>query len=114
MNPDITIFCLTYNHVQYIRDALEGFLLQKTKYIYEVFVYDDASTDGTSEVLREYNNKYPDLFRIYISEKNLYKAADRETVMMKLYEENIRGKYVAWCEGDDYWIDPGKLQLQVD
>lgn len=110
---DITIFCLTYNHVQYIRDAFEGFLNQKTQFTFNIFVYDDASTDGTSDIVREYKDKYPDIFNIYISEKNLYKATNREIIMMELYEKYIRGKYVAWCEGDDYWIDPYKLQLQV-
>lgn len=113
MKTDITIFCLTYNHVGYIKDALEGFLNQKTQYNYDIFVYDDASTDGTSEILREYKDKYPDLFKIYISERNLYKVADREAIMMNLYRKYIQGKYVAWCEGDDYWIDSNKLQMQV-
>ena len=62
MNIDITVFCLTYNHADYIRDALESFLMQKTSYAYNVFVYDDASTDGTSDILREYEKKYPEIF----------------------------------------------------
>ena len=62
MNIDITVFCLTYNHADYIRDALESFLMQKTSYTYNVFVYDDASTDGTSDILREYEKKYPEIF----------------------------------------------------
>ena len=75
MNRDVgvSIFCLTYNHVDYIQDTLEGFIKQKTNYRYNVFVYDDASTDGTSQILLEYQNKYPELFRVYISEYNRFK-----------------------------------------
>lgn len=114
MNPDVTIYCLTYNHAEYIRDALEGFLNQKTKYSFNVFIYDDASTDGTSDILREYQNRYPDIFNIYISETNLHNSEMRPVVMNMLFQKYIQGKYVAWCEGDDYWIDSNKLQLQID
>ena len=114
MNVDITIYCLTYNHVDYIRDALEGFLMQKTSYTYNVFVYDDASTDGTSDILREYMEKYPEIFDVYISPRNIYNLPDREMIMHKLYEKHIVGRYVAWCEGDDYWTDSNKLQKQID
>lgn len=72
MNIDITVFCLTYNHAAYIRDALESFLMQKTSYTYNVFVYDDASTDGTSDILREYKKKYPEIFDIYIYRHVIY------------------------------------------
>lgn len=114
MNVDITIYCLTYNHVDYIRDALEGFLMQKTSYTYNVFVYDDASTDGTSDILREYMEKYPEIFDVYISPRNIYNLPNRGMIMHKLYEEHIVGRYVAWCEGDDYWTDSNKLQRQID
>lgn len=114
MSVDITIYCLTYNHVDYIKDALEGFLMQKTDYTYNVFVYDDASTDGTSDILKEYKKKYPEIFDIYISPCNIYNLPDRESIMHKLYEKHITGRYVAWCEGDDYWTDPNKLQKQIE
>lgn len=114
MEPDITIYCLTYNHVDYIRETLEGFLMQNTEYTYKVFVYDDASTDGTSDILREYENKFSDVFDIYIAEKNIYNAPNRHQFFQKLYREHIIGKYVAWCEGDDCWSSPFKLQLQVE
>ena len=114
MNIDITVFCLTYNHADYIRDALESFLMQKTRYTYNVFVYDDASTDGTSDILREYEKKYPEIFDIYISSCNIYNSPEREKIMDKLYKEHIVGRYVAWCEGDDYWTDSNKLQKQIE
>lgn len=110
----VSIFCLTYNHVDYIRDALEGFVKQKTNFQYEVFVYDDASTDGTSECIQEYASRYPQLFNIYISPYNTYNSPDRFKILNELQHKYITGKYVAMCEGDDYWIDSKKLQMQVD
>lgn len=114
MKPDITIFCLTYNHASFIEDALRGFLIQKTSYTYKIFVFDDASTDGTSEILRKYEKQYPDLLDVCISPYNIYKNPERPSILQKLYEEHIEGEYVAWCEGDDCWIDEEKLQLQLD
>lgn len=111
---DITIFCLTYNHAEYIRDAFKGFLSQITNYNYNVFVYDDASTDGTSDIVREYEKKYPEIFDVYISDVNMYNSPERISFMRKLYRNYIKGEYVAWCEGDDYWADRHKLQKQVD
>ncbi len=111
---DVTIFCLTYNHIDYIKSALEGFLMQKTQYTYNVLVFDDASTDGTSEVLREYKREYPDVFDIYIAAENTYNLPIRQKILRQLYRKYVKGKYVAWCEGDDYWTDCNKLQLQVD
>lgn len=110
----VSIFCLTYNHVDYIRDALEGFVKQKTNFQYEVFVYDDASTDGKSECIQEYASRYPQLFNIYISPYNTYNSPDRFKILNELQHKYITGKYVAMCEGDDYWIDSKKLQMQVD
>lgn len=110
----VSIWCITYNQVEYIRDALEGFLKQKTNFSYEVFVYDDASTDGTSEVLLEYQKNYPDIFRLYISDRNRWKDKDRRDFLYKLKVDNLDAKYIAMCEGDDYWTDENKLQVQVD
>lgn len=116
MNRDVgvSIFCLTYNHVDYIQDTLEGFIKQKTNYRYNVFVYDDASTDGTSQILLEYQNKYPELFRVYISEYNRFKDRNMKKFIYDLKVKNLTAKYVAMCEGDDYWTDENKLQMQVD
>lgn len=110
----VSVWCLTYNHKDYICDTLEGFIKQKTDFKYEVFVYDDASVDGTSEILRNYKNKYPKLFNIYISEKNRWKDIERRKFIYDLRIRNQNSKYIACCEGDDYWIDEEKLQIQVD
>ena len=107
----VTIYCTAFNHEPYIRDALDGFLSQKTDFPFEVLVTDDASTDGTASILREYREKYPDVIRYFHQDKNLFSQGINiyETVMYP----NTRGQYVAYCEGDDYWTDPEKLRRQV-
>lgn len=107
----VSVHCATYNHAPYIRDALESFVSQKADFCFEIIVHDDASTDGTSEVVREYAVRYPDLIKPIIQKENQY----RKGVYPKTYlYPATRGKYVALCEGDDYWISPDKLQKQVD
>ena len=113
IKPLVSIYCLTYNHSKFIRDALEGFLMQRTNFPFEVIVYDDCSTDGNQDIIREYIDKYPDIFRAYLSDINHYKAGPPRFSFLK-FLEMARGQYMAWCEGDDYWIDPFKLQKQVD
>lgn len=114
MAQDITvsIVCLAYNHENYIREALEGFVSQKTNFKYEVLLHDDASTDGTAGIIREYETKYPDLFRVVYQSENQYsKGIDIVPTFLK---PMMRGKYIAFCEGDDFWVDPHKLQKQVE
>ena len=113
-NTMVSIWCLTYNHEKYIRDALEGFLKQKTDFKFEVFVYDDASTDGTASILYEYKNRYPNIFTIYVSEHNRWKDPNRKEFLHRLKLDNLNSKYIACCEGDDYWTDENKLQTQVE
>ena len=108
----VTIQCLTYNHEPYIRKCLEGFVMQKTNFRFEAIVHDDASTDGTTEIVREYSEKYPDIIKPFFETENQY--SKHNGVIGKIIRENTHGKYVAMCEGDDYWIDPLKLQKQVD
>lgn len=110
----LSVFCLTYNHVGYISDAIEGFLRQKTSFEYNVFIFDDASTDGTSEIVREYVSNYPEIIQAYISPVNTYGKPERQEILNKQYEKYLTGEYIAWCEGDDAWIDDTKLQRQVD
>ncbi|MFR9543692.1 MAG: glycosyltransferase [Rikenellaceae bacterium] len=110
--PLVTVKCNTYNHAPYIRQCLEGFVMQQTNFKFEVNLYDDASTDGTTEIVKEYIEKYPHLFRPFIQKVNLFST--NKPLRRKIIDSNIRGKYIAFCEGDDYWIDPLKLQKQVD
>lgn len=117
-SPIISICCVTYNHAPFIHKALDGFLMQepptgvsKDEPWYEILIHDDCSTDGTTEIIKEYAAKYPDkIFPLYEEENQYSKGAD-----MDFFNYNrARGKYIAYCEGDDYWTDPRKLQKQVD
>lgn len=110
----VSIICLTYNHISYIKNALDGFLMQRTTFPIKVFVYDDASTDGTSDVVIEYANKYPDLFYAVVAQTNTYNHSNREAIFYEFLQENLNAKYSAWCEGDDYWLYEYKLQCQFD
>ena len=111
-SPMVSICCMTYNHAHLIRKALDGFLMQKTSFTFEILVHDDASTDGTTQILREYEKRYPGLIRLIVQEKNLFSATGVYPVI-NLYRA-ARGRYIAECDGDDYWTDPLKLQKQVD
>lgn len=108
----VTIRCITYNHEPYIRQCLEGFVMQKTNFRFEAIVHDDASTDGTADIIREYAEKYPDIIKPIFETENQYSKHDGS--LQRIMNEHTHGKYVAMCEGDDYWIDPYKLQKQVD
>ena len=109
--PLVSVVSITYNHEPYIRDCLEGFLMQKTTFPMEIIVHDDASTDHTADILREYYEKRPDLFHVIIERENQY--SQHKSIAAPLYEM-AQGKYIAICEGDDYWTDPLKLQKQFD
>lgn len=108
----VTINCITYNHEPYIRQCLEGFVMQKTNFRFEAIVHDDASTDGTAAIIREYAEKYPDIIKPIFETENQYSKGDGS--LIQIMNAHTHGKYVAMCEGDDYWIDPYKLQKQVD
>lgn len=109
----VSICCATYNHKPYLRQCLEGFLMQKTSFNYEILIHDDASTDGTTDIIREYTTAYPELIRPVIQTENQYSTNTRAIITSFLLPL-ARGKYIALCEGDDYWIDPLKLQKQAD
>lgn len=111
----VSIWCTTYNHIKYIRDAIEGFLAQITDFQYEIIIFDDASTDGTREVVLEYQRKYPDLIKAELPEENQWEETIKDLKKRKQrYLKISKGRYIALCEGDDCWIDPHKLQIQVD
>ena len=111
MDVKVSITCTTYNHERYIRDALEGFLMQKVDFKYEILIHDDASTDNTANIIREYEKKYPEIFRPIYQSENQYSKGIKVGQLNRI---RARGKYIATCEGDDYWTDPYKLQKQVD
>lgn len=112
---DVSVFCITYNHVKFIEETLSGFVNQKGTISYEVIIFDDASTDGTSDIIREYARRYPNIIKAYISRENTYRCGIRRRKLVKsMQAETLRGKYIAFCEGDDYWIDPYKLQIQFE
>ena len=108
----VTVVCITYNHEKYIRYALDGFLSQKTDFQYKIVIHDDASTDNTQAIIREYAEKYPELFVPILQEENQYQAGIG--IMRNYIQPLLEGEYFALCEGDDYWCAPDKLQEQVD
>ncbi len=110
--PLVSIKCLAYNHGPYIEDALKGFVSQKTDFPFEVIVHDDASTDQTAEVIRRYAAEYPDIIKPVFEAVNQYSRYYE--VVEPMINELMTGKYIAFCEGDDYFTDPLKLQKQVD
>ncbi len=108
----VSINCNTYNHEPYIRQCLDGFVMQKTNFKYEVLVHDDASTDGTADIIREYEEKYPDIIKPIYQVENQYSKGVK--ISYAYQYPRAKGKYIAFCEGDDYWTDPLKLQKQYE
>lgn len=112
MDVLVSICCITYNHGPFIRQCLDGFMMQKTDFSFEVLIHDDASTDGTTEIIKEYEARYPDVIKPIYEEENQWVKGRRGSAVFNF--PRARGKYIALCEGDDYWTDPLKLQKQVD
>ena len=113
--PLVAIHCLVYNHEPYLRDCFEGFVMQQTNFPFVAIVHDDASTDASAAIIREYEEKYPHIFKPIYETENQY--SKRDGSLDRIMNEAIEvtsAKYVAMCEGDDYWTDPLKLQKQVD
>ena len=112
MDIGVSVICNAYNHEKYIRDALEGFVTQKTNFKYEVLINDDSSKDNTATIIKEYELKYPDIIKPIYQSENLYSKGISITKTIQL--PRVKGKYIAVCEGDDYWTDIHKLQRQYD
>lgn len=108
----VSVLCLAYNQAPYIRQTLAGFAMQRTTFRFEAVVHDDASTDGTADIIRAFAADHPHIICPVLETENQY--SKRNGSLGRAVEREIRGKYVAWCEGDDWWTDPDKLQTQVD
>lgn len=107
----LTVCCMTHNHRDYIRKSLDSILEQKVNFPYKVIIHDDCSDDGTSDIVREYAAKYPELITPIIQKENQYKKTD---ILRTYVNPLIEGRYFALVEADDYWCDENKLQLQFD
>ena len=108
-NPLVSVKMITYNQKPYIAQAIEGVLRQETSFPFELLIGEDCSTDGTREIVFDYQKKYPDIIKVITSDKNI--GARKNS--LRTYKA-CRGKYIAYCEGDDYWHHPKKLQMQVE
>ncbi len=111
MQPIVSITCVTFNHEDYISETLDSFLMQETRFPFEVLIHDDASTDGTGEILREYEKQFPNIVKPVYQRENQFSQGINTMAILFPY---VSGKYVAFCDGDDYWTDKEKLQIQVD
>lgn len=109
--PKVSICCITYNHENYIGDAIEGFLSQLTSFSFEIIIRDDASTDNTVSIINEYQKKYPNIIKPLYEKENTYQQGIKPLSVVFSY---AKGEYIAICEGDDYWADDNKLQMQID
>lgn len=105
----VSVHMLVYQHAGYIRQALDSVLIQKVNFRYEIVIGDDCSTDGTQDILKEYKKKYPDKIHLLLNKKNIGAIGNSKRV-----KKHCRGKYIAYLEGDDFWTDDTKLQIQVD
>ncbi|WP_438768172.1 glycosyltransferase family 2 protein [Kushneria sp. TE3] len=107
--PEVSVICTTFNQAGYIREAIEGFLQQKTDFCFEIIIHDDASTDGTAAIVDEYAKQYPRVIRAVLRDENQYQKGRR---IMPMAAGFARGEYLALCEGDDFWCDEQKLARQ--
>ncbi len=112
-DPLVSIRCTVYNHEPFLRQCLDGIVMQQTTFPFEAIVHDDASTDGSAAIIREYAERYPDIIKPIYESENLYSKPDGQ--FTRILEEAVHpnAKYMAICEADDYWTDPQKLQIQV-
>lgn len=110
-HPLVSVCCIVYNHEKYLHDCLDGILMQNTSFDYDIIIHDDASTDSSAVIIREYCAKYPNLIKPILQPENQYSQGKR---ILPILFKQVDGVYIALCEGDDYWTDPYKLQKEVD
>ena len=108
----VSVICFTYNHENYIGEAIEGIVNQKTRFSFELIIQDDASSDRTADIIKEYEAKYPKMIRGIFQKTNQYSVLRNRMIYKVL--QSAKGKYLAFCEGDDFWTDTLKLQKQFD
>ena len=109
--PIVSVCCTTYNHGSYIAQAIDGFLMQETDFPFEILIRDDCSTDKTAQIVKKYAEQYPQLIKPVFEKENTYSKGVKP--MPQLYKI-AKGKFIALCEGDDYWTDRNKLQIQIN
>lgn len=109
--PIVSMLCTTFNHVNFIKDALNGLLMQETNFPFEIILYDDASTDGTTEIVREYAKAYPNIIVPLIQTENQWSKGKRP---FEFVYKRAKGSYISVCEGDDYWLDKKKISKQFE
>src|SRR5690554_2112060 len=108
--PLVSVRCITYNHAPYIEDAIKGFLIQETDFPIEVWIHDDASTDGTREIVDSYQKRYPRIIKTILQDENQYSKGVSPGALLR---KKCSGKYHAICEGDDFWVNQGHLSRKV-
>lgn len=111
--PLVSIVCTSYNHEKYIKKCLDGFVMQQTNFLFEIIVHDDASTDSTQQIVKEYESRYPSLFNNIYQTENQFSNKE-VNIWYDILFPMAKGDYIAICEGDDYWVNPFKLQKQID
>lgn len=111
-SPKVSIYTMVFNHKAFLKQCLDGIIMQQTDFAFEALIHDDCSSDGSIEIIKEYAEKYPNIIKPIYETENQYSKYNG-SITRKL-KENTNGIYVAYCEGDDYWTDPFKLQKQVD
>lgn len=112
-HPKVSVLCLSYNQKDYIKQCLDSILMQRTDFDIEILINDDASTDGTKEIICVYQKKYPKIIKPIFHSENQYSKGERCFIIRYLLPK-VKSEYISICEGDDFWIDPYKLQKQVN
>ena len=110
----VSIICFSYNHKDFLEQAIDSFLMQETTFPFEIIIQDDASTDGSADIIKKYHALYPTLIKPILQTQNQYSKTGSFFSILKLGLQMAQGKYIAYCDGDDYWTDRKKLEIQVN